>query len=1057
MSSFLFPLGKTGDFWGTMNFIPLFLFLAFSSWVISFAQIPGGIPLSVVSRPSSDLVYQGKVLLAEEAHLLREQGVDLSQLDPIETSDLWKNRLGQSLAENQLPVQDGAILNYVSPVASRLGQFRFTVTQVNESGQRESYIVVLSKSPYEFLLRKALLEKIGYFVPPVERRKQLQIQFRGTFSRNQFVKDIRSRVVADPARWLAEADSEKLGSSLIMNLQDVLLMPSQVSVYNLATGFLPAEVIQGRRLLNSLLVAYGLLDVESTIQGMSWKAGRVSQNHVLLPIESAEEFSTSREDAVWILRRISKLARADWQQIVACTELPTAVQILLTEKLISRTSSLLNLFGLPSEHLRYDAFINYGEELQNGQLLRTSYPGYAGLFRAEKQPSSPLTKTEVRAFLRSQALSGVLESLVKAFDSAVLSGTDIEKRVVSRQIEAAENQFWDYIETGKMKEIPVSTFAFPIVDGGVAVSRDIIFGSYLGADNMIQLADSVDISASAGIFASAVGLPTKVQPFLTAQFEFSKTFTHLKPVTSIKKALEEPFKNILAQRLMKEKGGLLSGLDQLPEDETERNARLAELAKALNESLGVGESLIISTDLGPSFAAGLSYRVSSIAQAQLAAFRQKISIERLHIYKSAPHVIQIYRDEGDLKLYGVSASLEAYIPILVFQKVNSHGVAATEFFRLNIQPDLKLNPDLQDHLSAARELLLHGNTEILDQLQKPIKVQHNFSQNSSDFRILFFESSKIRTNDRVRVTDREDRSRDFYYSSRGRRTGDNFQGLTIDIVNALLEEKVGENLNLPNRGSGDPGDSFKGESISRETMAEVEIKKQMSSERGSQAASPFVQISYSQKGWRANQKKIKELLTFSEQKFGSNFFDTRDFIHLKEIDLYSLDVQIFVYEDGIRHLLSHSEEDFQKWIQDNLRMPKISRRPSESHLTYLDRVKDYERRINGRLMRQFRELKRADQTELPIWVSNLRDLLSDIESMSDFKNFQSFIGGIQNLYVQGILMGFRDGEENGDRPILSHSRGEVGSERPRGNLLALQREIGMTQSEFFAFWLMRRL
>lgn len=1023
----------------------------------ALAQIPGGIPLSLVSRPATDLVFQGKVLLPEEAHLLRQKGIDLSSLDPIESSDLWKNSIGQNQSEKILPVPEMATLNYVSPMASRIGQFRFTVTQINSSGQKESYIVLLSKAPHEFLLRKALLEKLGYQVPAVERRSHLQIQFRGSFSRDQFVKDIRSRVVADPARWLVDADPSNLGTALTLKLQDVLIMPAQVSVYNLATGFLPAEVIQGRRLLNSLLVPYGILDVESTIQGMSWKAGRVGQNHVLLPIESAEEFSTSREDAVWILKRMAQLSRKDWQQIVQATELPQAVQFLLVEKLISRATSMFQLFEIPFSNLSFDAYVSFGEDLKNGQLLKSSFAGHASLFRAEKQPSSPLTKTEVRAFLRSQALSGVLESLVGAFDSAVLKGTDIEKRVLARQIEAAENQFWDFIETGSLKEIPVSTFAFPIVDGGVAIGRDIIFGSYLGADNMIQLADSVDISASAGVFASAVGLPAKVQPFLTAQFEVSKTFTHLKPVTSIKKALEEPFKNILVNRLMKEKGHLLSGLDSLDEDEEKRNLKLQELAKALNDSLAVGESLIISTDLGPSFSAGLNYRVSSIAQAQLAAFRQKISLERLHIHKSAPHVIQVYRDEGDLKLFGVSASLKAYIPILVFQKVKSQGIAGTEFFRLNINPDLKLNPNLQDQLSAAQELLLHGKTELLESLQKPISVQHNFSQKSSDFKILFFESSRIRTNDRVRVTDREQRSREFFYSSKGRRNGSNFQGLTIDIVNALLEEKVGENLTLPNRGSGDPGDTLKGESISRETMAEVEIRKQMLSEKGSQATSPFVQITYSQKGWKANQKKIQELLKFSEEKFGASFFDTRDFMHLKEIDLYSLDVQVFIYEDGVRHILSRSESEFQKWIQNHLALPDIPRRPSESYLTYQDRLKGYQRRIQNRLVRQFRDLKNAERTELSAWVASLRDLLSDIESMSKFKSFQNFVGGSQNLYVQGILMGFRDGEENGDRPILSHARGEIGSERPRGNLVALQREIGMTQSEFFAFWLMRRL
>ncbi|MFZ9001615.1 MAG: RICIN domain-containing protein [Bacteriovoracaceae bacterium] len=137
-----------------------------------------------------------------------------------------------------------------------------------------------------------------------------------------------------------------------ISLQDVIVLEEQDHYYNLAYGFLPPEVIQGRRLLNSLFIPYALVETPESINLLNWHIGRIINGSLKLEMESSDNFNPTYYDAKWITRRILKLTRSDWAQIVKMAYFPPEVEALLTEKLISRRNHLMQLFHIDNLNMR---------------------------------------------------------------------------------------------------------------------------------------------------------------------------------------------------------------------------------------------------------------------------------------------------------------------------------------------------------------------------------------------------------------------------------------------------------------------------------------------------------------------------------------------------------------------------------------------------------------------------------------------------------------------------------------------------------------------------------
>ena len=636
----------------------------------------GLIPLNYGKRPAADLFYNGELLLPDEAEKLRKElpGFDLSELDPDETTVLWKKSKPFILDDgtDDLPLQANDPIWYTSTVPSRSGNFRFTIEQETSEGGVETFVIMMSKTIHNLLLRKNLLRKLGYQVPPVKYLKKTTLKFSNPFEKEIFFNELSESTFGDPGRWVKNyrdhlrgedrieseeeranfrsfkdveklmlkikhsnlclsqnvnrtgelvqescenphrttwvlekhddhADSVKIrsvvsgkcldlkrkkgrragtliiekpcedsrsqifrkirghksfwlksvysqlcleiedhskekGASLIQNncklnrvqkwvseealsfdgplvdteeieLQDVVAMSSQDHYYNLSLGYLPPSVIQGRRLLNSLLLPYALVEVPESVNMFPWHIGRIINKQFKVDFDNAENFSTTYGDAKWIARRILQLSRGDWKEIVRKSHFPKEVELLLNEKLISRRNQLIEVFKLNKEKLDFNPNISFGKYLDNGKLLKENWDGYASRF-SFGDPESPLSKSEIGHFVASKLVSTALEGITNYVSSKFLNNQYfLERAFRQKQEDLYLEAFLNFIKTGIPQKIPVGAFVYPTFGANIGTSRDVVIGSYLGTDNKVQMADTLNFSVDIGAQARVYGLP----------------------------------------------------------------------------------------------------------------------------------------------------------------------------------------------------------------------------------------------------------------------------------------------------------------------------------------------------------------------------------------------------------------------------------------------------------------------------------------------------------------------------------------------------------------------
>lgn len=547
--------------------LSVFLFKAYASTQLGF---PGGVPKDD-SRPyASDLFYQGKVLLPSEIRELKNSGTDLSLINPKE-SDLWKDA-HNSLDEAQINFADGEGLQYLSFVLSRSGNFRFSAIK-DDGVSKKIYTVMLSKKVHNVLLRAALLKKLGYQVPAIKHIKNLKVQFSSPFEKENFLGRLSEDTLGDSTRWVKTNEEDKI------ELQDVLIMEGQQSIYNLAIGSIPAGVISNRRVLNSLLVPFSLVDVPESINLYSWNGFSLLSNNIRFDYEASDDFTPSFDDVRWMVKRIEKLTRDDFVEIARFAKLPSSVESLLVEKMISRRNTLMLVSEIPYVMMGYNDKISYGDEVQEGKLVRQNFEGYASRF-AYGDPESPLSAGQVLALLKNKGIAYAISYLADEVNKRIMPQSNLEEDVLNKQIQIAEDNLARYLQTGEVKSIPTQVWAVPHFNTNIIVSRDIVTGSYLGTDNLVQLADTVGLGVDLGVYLGVSNLPVPWQGSGQVKASFLRRYSHIKPIKTMK--VKMPWKNLLVPWLIKTQGHIFDDVINAQNKYTEATQELESVKQAIS-------------------------------------------------------------------------------------------------------------------------------------------------------------------------------------------------------------------------------------------------------------------------------------------------------------------------------------------------------------------------------------------------------------------------------------------------------------------------------------------
>lgn len=1040
--------------------------------------------LQKTDLPASDLVYvsggQSQILSAEAAwELEKNKGVDLSTLDPDPTSDIWK---GISTSEDSsldaaLPVNAGDTVQFVGLKSATNGRVQFNVQTQAVNGLSQTITLMAARDVHTYLVRKEILRRLGYKIPPMKYLPKVSVVFPDTLTRDSFLNDslYNGTGTAAPARWIGPAPTTNT-----VPFQDLVVLQATPQYYNVALG-VPiltsgsSVAPQSTRTLRSISVAYGVTQIGESLNQTAWSVGEISNGAYTFSLPMRANFSCALDDAQWILRKIGALSREDITQAVANSFYPDPIAQLAVEKLIARRDAINTTFGLGAGDLPYNQNLTVGSAVVNGVVVQQTWPGFASQFAYNDQPS-PLA--QIWYYVLSIVESNVINSLmteVNAQIPALSSSSQSAQHANDMQNQAAAN----YLQTGVVQKIPVGAWVAPLASGSVNVSRNIIFGNYLGTTDLVQLADTIGLSASAGLMVGVDGLPAGLSVQGSATGTVSISLSHLKPLTSsvngLKDALQVPISNILVAMLTYHASSILNqmGLADTGSASPNSGQTPAQLQATLNADLtelstilATGESLVLTESLSGAESVGVSAvgtgtPSSLMPYASINGGASEILLKRIHLFKRSATVVTVFVDGGNMNGLNLSFNLSlgsmVSFPILSIGGTTDKGSASTQMYSVNLNPDPAANPGIYASSLALAALLRDGATTLLDSLQKPLTVSSTFTDSSSNFQLFYYNSRSLKGSGRVHVdvpagyilnngVQLPKEATDDYLSLQdGTQSGNNYESLASTAATYLLQRETGTSqFGITTQSTPNPGQSFLGNSKTRNAIFQAKIA-------ATNLTQPFVQIEHRWEGWEMSTRDIQKLIATQNGVYGFVLFNNGFLLDAQSVHLYELSLMTNVYEAGIKHLLSMSKQDESK-LEDSLSELNNcddfgddfgNSGTSTSNPDACSALDDYDSAYNA---------YKKGITDSTALGQTMLKAVSSLEKAVPLSQFISLVGGAQNIYITGTFSGFRDGSESYSTPIQSNTFGKQDPTNPTGVLNQTQSLLGIDSGEFSVQW-----
>ncbi|MDA8792425.1 hypothetical protein N9N67_04220 [Bacteriovoracaceae bacterium] len=976
------------------------LFLITNVWASEV--IPGLIPLKYSLKAAVDLQVG-----PQQAHQMAIKGHDISLIDIKKNSNVLKDN---NLITNHVLIDANEALEFVDILPSRLGILK--VSAKKENGEIIHFY--LSKKNHNFLLRKNILEKIGYKVPQTQFLSKINLSFNDTVDEEYFKASIDDKLLASSSRWVKEIIK---GNKNTYVIEDVVAFSAKSTIYNLTLGIMNKNIHRDRRVLRSVYIPISLVDTSESVNLFSWKGARIVLGHASLNHGAwlKNQYGTSYEDARWILRKILKLSRSDISEIVVRSHYPKAIEHLLIEKIISRRNSLLKVFNLSNEfsELEFDPKISYGQELVNGDIRKEFFPGYASRF-SFGNPQSPFSNSELGHYALSRLQSESFAAVIGQLNNLMVIGGEKAYREKLKDIVLDQGLFY-----------PTQAVIVPNIRGNIILSRNIITGNYLGTNHQVQSVDNFGVSFSLGMFVGIEGLEAPLSFKGGANLSLQRVYSHIKPLESIKKAIKEPYKNLIVplfqQQLAKNQSSNL----------VESKASLLEMntMENIKKNLKVGESLIISDFIGPDFNVEIGVSLSqymildkNLLKAYAGFQKQSMLVSRYHLYRASKDEIHIYQDDGKVLNLMLSLRIDSYIPVVGISGRWRASKNKMKYYQVD------LNEIKQEKSRALTASIIKNNSSILDEYFKPHKIEHSIKDFNSSFYALFFRRNRIKSSQKIIVKHKDDK--ESYRITRrydAYTNGLDFENFAIESFNKFFQTILEWDYNIQSIPFINPGLTMGGRAKNRVLVTEFDQD---------QLVFQYERIF---NGFKVKQKKAKKFLRKLNQEAGYKIFDPISIKSSRSILLYILRLKMKIDYAGIVKLTNFKRASFRYMLTkygqnqyDALRIEEMA-----------DRL----------IKLQNKFIKRFNRKNISaVTLKNFHKFFKVFSKMVTLKGIMLELGE-ENAFLQGEIQGFRQGDEKGDELILSDTFGNLPIPLHLMPSEKVTQKINILPGELLATWL----
>ena len=1010
------------------------------------------IPLNPkIGTPALDLVYKGNIISPFKAkQLFASDSVKLFTLDPYyDDSTLWKGApLDIQSSVDDLAITEDQTVKFDKIIKSNSGFFKYNV--IND--QSEYITLYHDKKLHTTLLRKNMLRKLGFYIPGLKYIKNIKVSFKTKTEKEDFISAMRRNAEGRSSRWIvSESDTE-------LELRDIVAEERGHNVpYNFAMGLNSAPI--NTRAERSLILPYAILDVKESVNKLLWTVGRLSEgNKIDLPhfIDNNDFATTTTDDLLWMANKLSELKRTDFEEIVKNAFYPKAVEKILIEKLIARTKSILDLLEIQynKAEFSFNTKEHYPPYLLNGVINKVDWTdfGYASEF-AGNPKDSPFK--DFRYYIYAMFQSVGIDSLIaranqelKAFDP-----NDARLDLAQEEFERGLNHF---VETGEFIDFPVSSWTSPVLNGNLILSRNIVVGNYLGTNNSVQLADTIGFAISLGALTGFENIDFADQVMLSATTNYVKTFTHLKPLETLKSVFEEDYRNIIVSMLKRKlRKKLIDVVESQPDDVDD--TYLSNVVEDINKLLGVGESLIITEKLLPKLSGRAKIPLmNSGFNLGLGASYEHLKVARLQILRESANTIRIYDDKGYGNGLDFKITLENLIPIIRFEYKPFKGGYNVKSYSVNIQADKAKNPHFLDGITGISSILTSYSGELLDELTNENKsvssseIQTKFSDKYSKFAFLFWRRETNKGFSHFHIKSSWGLKDEYVTYHDNERTGLNWESFTKDIIQyGLSEWSQGDNVEWANQVWGNSAHSIKGSSSSVEGKYEAQIID-------GEINKEFIKLSFREEGWSESRSDLIAILNEINTKFKRNMYSKEQLEQIYNLYMYDIDTAVYLYSNGVNIIKDLSKYDL-ALLANEIDLKKYKGKGCDEKRFKVYHVENNGKRYAietcGSLRKALYHVNRCPKVQTykeqsKCYLKVAKDLFKTL----DFEQFSKLVGE-NNYFLEGEVNGFRINSEVLNDPITSNSYGRKHPRYPYGLLRNAQRSIGVQSGEMFGEWI----
>jgi hypothetical protein len=171
-------------------------------------------------------------------------------------------------------------------------------------------------------------------------------------------------------------------------------------------------------------------------------------------------------------------------------------------------------------------------------------------------------------------------------------------------------------------------------------------------------------------------------------------------------------------------------------------------------------------------------------------------------------------------------------------------------------------------------------------------------------------------------------------------------------------------------------------------------------------------------GWEITQKKAQEILDEIRNRYRFHFYETTVLNDTVKIFLYTISVNTLVYDRGVEHMASLDEAEVRRIFSRHAMRADLRLRPVNEE--------ENENAANKFLSARRKWLRERENGDTKGASKFAMEALSEAEEKLNVEGMAALFGSERNFYVTSKIDGYRTGDEDGDRAIISNSFGEYG-------------------------------